>query len=471
MDLATQRDTYSKMTAKPLRWAALTIAVFVGMFIYALIELKTLQRELDRGLGERNLWAATQAEREFQKFRILASAGGSGTRLSSTTKNQFDILYSRIALLTEGPQARAFTDSGLSSVVEDAHDILVNLDQLFLTAEPDALSATKSEALLDDLAAKLRKVANDTMLLERRQRADNRAKQRRALNWLTIASCGTFLFGLAISVQLVRSAQASVAAQREIIEHQQELEKTIAERTSELNQALVFERRAKDVYRSFVVMVSHQFRTPVSVIHMIAQRQLRATHPISGEDLRKKFVSILASAERLNALLNSILEPAIDDTRSTPLDARAADINEIVRSALAQIEASSPEYSFATSFASAELLIDGDAPLLEQIIVNLMDNAVKYSAPDRPISVSTERSNSSVKVRIRDCGIGIADKDQDAIFERFYRAPNAQLLPGSGIGLHVSREIAQLHQGTITFSSKLGEGTEFILSLPHKADV
>lgn len=451
---------------RSLHVAAATVVIFLLLLVYAIMELLTIQKDLNASLGERNLWAVTQAEREFYKLLGTASLTESQADRTRSFADQFEILVSRVALLNTGPQARFLASIGQSDTLAVINGIVDEWDAA-RSAEgvsPDDVLGRNDSVLR--MSAALRSLSNETMVVERRMRADSQDKQRAAMRLLMVAITGAFGAGLVMAAQLVRNARRTDAAHAELQRHQATLEETISRRTSELQEALSFERRAKDVYRSFGMMVSHQFRTPVSVIHMIAQRQLRIRSPSHPDVVRKKFQSISNAAERLDKLLNGVLSSDSLGEGDRVLLLKKIDLNELVRSALDQTRKVSPGHKYEPQMTKEPLMIDADPVLIEQVLLNLLENAVKYSEPGTPIHVTTIGSDVSAKCIIQDQGIGIPGQAQDAIFERFYRAPNAQVHEGLGIGLNLSREIVALHSGAIRFSSTEGRGTEFSVTLP-----
>jgi signal transduction histidine kinase len=113
-----------------------------------------------------------------------------------------------------------------------------------------------------------------------------------------------------------------------------------------------------------------------------------------------------------------------------------------------------------------ETVVKGNEELLKQVLLNLFDNACKYS-DDNTAQVKISTDTKQCQIIIRDQGIGMADADRQRVFEPFYRAQNALGYDGFGIGLSISAKLIELHQGTLTVDSTLGEGSTFTISLPH----
>ncbi len=443
--------------------AALTIASFVILLIYALLNLVAIQSELHREIGESNLWAAAQAEREAQQL-MLALAGGGADEEDNDAGLRFEILYSRVALLADGPQLAYFRSIGEEGTVLQARRLVEELDQ---TAARGADEDRQFFLKTAKLAAILRNLANTTNLQERTERLERRDDQSAAMRLLLTAVLGVFVTGAIMAGLLLRNMRRLVLAQETLERHQASLEGTIATRTRELREALDVERRARDVYRSFIVTVSHQFRTPVSIIHMIAQRQIRGSDTGGPEALRRKFARILDAAERLERLLSGFLSSASAEGKDVTLSRRMLDLNDVVAAAVGQIRDAHPDRTVQTDLGKGLMRLDGDPVLLEQVVLNLLSNAVKYSPPPAPVRVSTRREGHLIQCSVSDQGVGIPADAQPAIFERFYRAPNVHRLPGVGVGLSLAHDIVLRHGGVISFTSQEDVGSTFTVALPE----
>ncbi|MEF9603534.1 HAMP domain-containing sensor histidine kinase, partial [Paracoccus sp. PXZ] len=317
-----------------------------------------------------------------------------------------------------------------------------------------------------ELSMILREITNASALKERIERHARRETLLRVFQLLLLSVGGTFVSGVIMAGLLWRNMRRSMRAQAELQRHRAELEKTVVARTRELQEALEVERRAKEVYRSFIVTVSHQFRTPVSIIHMIAQRQLRGEETLSNEALQRKFSRILDAAKRLERLLRGFLASASVEGKDISLSRRIVDLNVIAEIAAEQTRQAHPGRILEIGLSETPLRTDGDPVLLEQVVLNLLSNAMKYSDAPAPVRLDTWRDGDRIFCRVKDCGLGIPEAAQDAVFDRFYRAPNVHRLPGVGVGLSLVRDIVSLHGGTVTFTSRMGEGSEFVVAVP-----
>ncbi len=445
--------------------AALTVASFVALLVYASLNLVAIQRELHLEIGEANLWSTAQAERETQQL-MIALAGGFSDPDANDVSLRFEILYSRVAMLAEGPQLAYFRATGSEAAVMEAQRLLAELDDLQTAPLTDEGSRGEFLQRTIELASVLRELSNVTNLQERNARLERRDSQSNAMRLMLVAVLGIFVTGALMAGLLLSNIRRLVQAQAELERHQTTLEEKIEQRTFELRDALEVERRAKDVYRSFIVTVSHQFRTPVSIIHMIAQRQIRNGGKDMPEDLRRRFVRIFEAAERLEKLMGAFLDSARIDGRPGDATRDDLDLAQLVEEVLEQIRTAHPDRVILADLDPGPLTVDGDKVLLEQVLLNLLTNAVKYSSAPTPIHVSTRSQGAILQFCVRDEGVGIPADAQLAIFERFYRAPNVHRLPGVGVGLSLARDIVVQHGGVISLTSQEGVGSTFTVALP-----
>lgn len=204
---------------------------------------------------------------------------------------------------------------------------------------------------------------------------------------------------------------------------------------------------------------------------MIAQRQLRSDEPDLSETLKRKFSRIFDAAERLERLLSGFLASASVEGKDITLARRRVDLNDIVSIALEQISEANPGRILETSLSDQPLRVDADPVLLEQVVLNLLSNAVKYSEAPAAVMLATWQENNKVFCRVTDHGAGIPEEAQGAIFDRFYRAANVRRLPGVGVGLSLVRDIVSLHGGEVSFTSRVGEGSEFTVARRLRVDL
>jgi signal transduction histidine kinase len=224
----------------------------------------------------------------------------------------------------------------------------------------------------------------------------------------------------------------------------------------------------------FVSNVSHELRTPLALIRLYAET-LELGRITTREKKHQYYRIIRKESERLTALINNILDFSRIEAGRKEYEFRETDIADLVRNTLDsyryQIEQQGFELEEAIDTELPAVRIDREA--IARALVNLVNNALKYSKDDKYIGVKLYRDNGSVKLEVADHGIGIARRDQTKIFEKFYRAgdPLVHNTKGSGLGLSLVRHITEAHGGEIEVESSPGAGSKFIVSLPLMATV
>jgi signal transduction histidine kinase len=219
----------------------------------------------------------------------------------------------------------------------------------------------------------------------------------------------------------------------------------------------------------FVSNVSHELRTPLSLIRLYAET-LEMGRLTSPEKYHEYYSIIRKESERLTALINNILDFSRIEAGRKEYDFRETDMRELVHNTLESYRYQIEQNGFAFEERIAEdvppLRVDREA--MARSLLNLVNNALKYSQDRKFIGVSLFRDNGSVKLEVEDHGIGIPTNEQSKIFEKFYRVgdPLVHNTKGSGLGLSLVRHIVQAHGGEVMVDSAPGRGSKFTISLP-----
>jgi two-component system phosphate regulon sensor histidine kinase PhoR len=229
-------------------------------------------------------------------------------------------------------------------------------------------------------------------------------------------------------------------------------------------------RRLERARSDFVANVSHEIRTPVTLIKGYAETLLGETPP-EPETTAHFLETILRQADRLCGLVDDTLSLAglerSEVTGDVPREKTG--LRGVVDAAVNLFGAKAREKDLRIQVSCPQdLEVQGQAFLLEQALINLLDNAIKYSDSGGEVHVEVERVNGEVEIRVRDTGQGIAQEHLPRIFERFYRIDKARSrgLGGTGLGLAIVKHIMNLHGGRVTVESTLGKGSCFTLHLP-----
>lgn len=214
--------------------------------------------------------------------------------------------------------------------------------------------------------------------------------------------------------------------------------------------------------RQFVLMVSHEFRTPLAIIDSASQ--LLEMEPKLPVTAMPRVGKIRNAVQRMLHLI----ERCLTDERLGAAAARptAFDLAAMLSGLVAEMGASAPGHRFELHGVDRPLPIPGDRDLLAVVFSNLLENAVKYSPDGGTIRLDLSSSEGQVTVRVTDEGIGVNAADAARLFDKYFRASNAAGTTGAGLGLHLARCIVDTHGGGITVTSRPGEGSTFTVRLP-----
>lgn len=233
-----------------------------------------------------------------------------------------------------------------------------------------------------------------------------------------------------------------------------------------LSEALDRERELNRVQQQLVSVVSHELRTPLAVIDSAVQRLRRHARVWTEDEIDNRLEQLRYKVQKLSKLSESLLDAARLDEGRIPFRPTAIKLDEW----LGRIVQQQQELATANPiFLQRALLPEeffGDPQLLEQILVNLIGNAVKYSPHGTPVSVDARIVEQRLRLTISDQGLGIPLAEQSQVFERFFRASTTLAIHGTGLGLYICRQMAELHGGTIDLQSVPGLGTRVTVELP-----
>ncbi|NLX61848.1 MAG: HAMP domain-containing histidine kinase [Tissierellia bacterium] len=244
--------------------------------------------------------------------------------------------------------------------------------------------------------------------------------------------------------------------------------KTIEKQKEEIEDYIYQLKEAEKFRRDFTANVSHELKTPLTSINGYAE--MIATGQVDKENTIKFANIILKEGNRLLELIDSIINLSRIESETEGKKMEPVNIHQMAREVVSQLAIRAKSKDISLNFNIKEIAIMGNKRMIKDLLYNLIDNAIKYNKPKGIVNVFLEEKNGFCILTVEDTGIGITEDEQDKVFERFYMVDKSRSkkLGGSGLGLSIVKHIVRYHQGSISLSSKLDEGTKIVVKLPIK---
>jgi PAS domain S-box-containing protein len=240
----------------------------------------------------------------------------------------------------------------------------------------------------------------------------------------------------------------------------------LAAQSAELSSALAKEKDVVEQQRTFISMVSHEFRTPLAIIDGNAQIIEKRGDTLEKETLEKRSGTIRAAVDRLINLIETILSAHAIETGRLAISPAPCNLEKIVRAAAADQQDISPGHKIRVSARGLPDSMMLDEKIVRQMMANLLSNAVKYSPGAEKVEVKVEAEGDDALIEVTDHGVGIPENEKPRLFQKYFRASTSGGIPGSGLGLNLVKQFVELHNGSISLQSEVGEGTTVTVRLP-----
>lgn len=242
--------------------------------------------------------------------------------------------------------------------------------------------------------------------------------------------------------------------------------RTLAEMVESVNNMAAGLGNVEQQRQEFISNVSHEIQSPLTSISGFAA--LLADEELDPATRRHYVDVISAEAGRLSRLSDNLLRlSALDSTDD--LERHPVRLDEQVRSVILMLEPQWTAKGIEVDLDATPVQVAGDADMLSQVWINLVQNAVKYTPAGGTVQVCVGTSGGTCRVDVRDTGVGIAPDDLPRVFERFYRSDKARSGEGNGLGLALAKRVVELHCGTVAVQSEVGHGSTFAVTLPQAA--
>lgn len=281
------------------------------------------------------------------------------------------------------------------------------------------------------------------------------------------------LLGAALRGELSTiAAQGHVDSARQATKHAQTATAALDGVRIELQRALAEAEAAIRVRDDFLSIAGHELRTPLNALQLFQLALLRQAQSADRPQIVEGIQKAQRQVERLTRLITELLDVSRITAGRMSLELEDTDLAQLAREVIARFEetSSGSENGFLVLKADAPVIGNWDRMRLEQVMTNLIENAIKFGER-RPIEVTVERDAAVGRLTVRDQGIGIGQEDQKRVFERFQRAVSEHHYGGFGLGLWIVRQIVEAMSGTISVRSEEGRGSIFRVELPLRREM
>ena len=433
--------------SRPFLAAVLALTVLFALLLAAVTRLALNESRLSGGLSEGVIWFSSQGQYEAMRLADTALLFESKRVSRDELTLRLDLLDSRIRLFEEGQVYRRATAMGFSDEVAALRPMMERQRAVLATLTPsNSLAITNLHAAAESIALVMRDLANAGML-DGREKQENIINQRRQILLEVLGYLiATLVAGVLVAIIVIRW-QRGIAHAQAALEH---------------------EREVSRLHRAFTSVVSHQFRTPLSIIDASSQRMIRRGAAMTAEEITNRAIKIRNACQRLTRLMESTLNAARLEQGEIGYSPRPCNIHQLITS-VCENQPEEDQGRIELHLGGLPESIMADVVLLEQALQNLVSNALKYSPAGSRVVIRGERHDSEVAISVEDYGVGIPADEVRFISERFFRARNAEGVPGTGIGLNFVSQIMDLHRGRLDVRSVEGVGSIFTLRLPYKA--
>ncbi len=243
---------------------------------------------------------------------------------------------------------------------------------------------------------------------------------------------------------------------------QEELEK----KSADLAKALEKEQEAGAIQKQFINMISHEFRTPLSIIDGNAQILYKRADSLDQNTIRKRCRTMRNAVSRLIAMMEGVLSSSMLRTGDLTLTPEPVDLKGLMNELCEEHADLNPDHKIICDTAGLPDQCHLDRKLITIVLGNLLSNAVKFTGKNPQIRVRGWQEKDRIIVEFQDNGIGISANEIPRIFDRYYRASTSSGIPGTDIGLNLAKHLIDLHNGKISVQSDKGKGSKFVISLP-----
>lgn len=425
---------------------ALSILAFVGLLFFSLAGLLKINDLMRVEAPHNMLWVVSQARASALKLEVTASRYVDGETDEAELTRHHQVFLSRLHLLQQGPQQQEMIVMGYADKLHKLNQQLPQIKALIAELQVgDYLTLKKLRQSLKAHSEILGRVANKAMVVSWDKLGQKLDQGRTQLWHILVAMVGLLLAGLVLIGHLV-----------------------MAKRSSKYHaEAFWREHKNSEIYRNFGAMISHQFRTPLAIIDSSLQRLVRRSTELTPEEIRQRGSKARQAVARLLQLIESILEAARLEGGQIDSQSDECNVQALVEECCKRAEEgeNTGRLVMQQTF-TRELIAYCDPVNTEQVIDNLLSNAMKYSPASTPVVVQLQQNKDWVECIVSNQGAFGSDLKVDNLFKQYVRGKNAEGIKGLGIGLYMAKMLALKQQGDILANEENGY-VSFCLRLPR----
>ena len=402
------------------------------------------------------------AERRWYIVRVSRFEWYGHVRLIVAHQNVTELKRVQIELAESKARIQAILDNVVDGIITtDREGVIETLNpaaaRLFGYECPEALVGQGFAALLDERYAGGGRgyMANLTVTANRQGHEIVGRRRDGTLFPLYIAMTRMKIDGRTLYTGIVQDITERKRLQAELLDKER------------LNVALEKERELRLLKDRFISMMSHELRTPLAAIQLAADMLLKYGDRATEAEKRESLEAIAAQVRNLSELVSDVMTISKTDFMGETLNAETLDLETYLRDILEELSLNQ-QRTHRLVFSGLNRRVEArvDRKLLRRALVNLLNNAIKYSPAGGEVRLTLALAGGEAVIRVSDQGIGIPPEDLPRLFEPFHRAANVEGLPGTGLGLVIAKQAVEMHGGSISVESALGRGTTFTVRLP-----
>ena len=433
----------------------ITIVVLLALLAMALFRLSDIQREMRHNTNANMVWVVYYAHLESLRLTDAVQKKALDPSANVDLSFRYQMLLSRVHLLHDGPQSRFLNEIGMLTELHRQKAALDDVEPLLYLEYLTTAQLEYLQLTFNNFSALMLQASGRAMTTQWEELGAGIDMNRNAILTVLFIMIAILFCSVFVAVQLFAALKRSRQSER------------IKQQQLELQKELEHERKVSELYRSFGAMLSHQFRTPLAIIDASMQRLIRASERMTSEQVISRAVKVKAATDRLTHLIESILN-ADQLLEQVDIQLQRFSLVDLAKQAVDEQSFIGAQRQVKLTCENAKALqVICDPVLVGQIIENMLSNADKYSPADKVISVCIYQSEHHVCCEVQDLGRGIDKEELPYIFRRYFRSKAVTDVVGTGIGLYVAAELAELQNGRLTVSSEVNIGSRFTLYLPR----